>query len=66
LSNDDSRYRIHSRETAICVELALGTVEADIKSELEKATGPTADALLRVLEKMRERHKVLEQFMQVA
>jgi hypothetical protein len=62
----DTRYKPHSKETAICVELALNSVEADIRTELEKSGGPAADALNRVLEKMRERRKVLVQFTQVA
>jgi hypothetical protein len=62
----DARYQVHSKETAICVELALNTVEADIRAELEKCGGPAADALNRVLEKMRERRKVLEQFTRAA
>jgi hypothetical protein len=59
---NDPRYKVHSRETAICVELALNTVEEDIQTELKNAAGPTADALQRVLYKMRERRKVLEKF----
>jgi hypothetical protein len=62
----DTRYKPHSKETAICVELALNSVEADIRAELEKSGGSAADALNRVLEKMRERRKVLIQFTQAA
>ena len=63
---DDSRYKVHSKETAICVEFAFDTVEEDIKAELQEAAAPTADALRRILEKMRERRKVLKQFTQAA
>jgi len=64
--SDDARYQVHSRETAICVELALNIVEEDIQAELEAAVGPTADALQRVLKKMRERRKVFERFTKAA
>jgi hypothetical protein len=63
---NDARYKEYSRETAICVELALNTVEEDIQTELQSAAGTTVDALRRVLEKMRERRKVLERFTQAA
>ena len=46
----------------MCVELALNTVEEDIRTELEKSDRQAADALKRVLEKLRERRKVLGQF----
>ena len=58
----DARYREHSRETAICVEMAINTVEDDIRSELETSSSQAADALNRVLEKLRERRKVLAKF----
>jgi hypothetical protein len=63
---NDSRYKAHAKETAICVEMAFNTMEEDIKNELATATAPTADALRRVLEKMRERRKTLEQFTRAA
>jgi hypothetical protein len=63
---DNSRYQPYSKETAICVDLALDSVEADIRHELTTAVGIEADALRRVLKKMQERRKILEQFMQVA
>ena len=62
----DTRYQSYSRETAICVELALDGVEGDICAELETNSGPAVDALKRVLEKLRERRKVVEQFTKVA
>lgn len=62
----ESKYKAHSKETAICVELALNTVEADIRTELERTGGLAAEALNRILEKMRERRRVLVQFTEAA
>ncbi len=48
-------YAEHARVTAICVNLALDGVEADIREELEQATEEAAYALRRVLARMKER-----------
>jgi hypothetical protein len=48
-------YAEHARVTAICVNLALDGVEADIRDELERATEDGALALRRVLERMKQR-----------
>lgn len=53
----DARHVEHAKATAICVELALGGVHADIQKELESSTGPVAEALRRVLERVKERQK---------
>lgn len=45
----------HARVTAICVNLALDGVEADIRQELSKTTGQSATALQRVLTKLKAR-----------
>jgi hypothetical protein len=45
----------HARVTAICVNLALDGVEADIRDELEHAAEDAALALRRVLERMKQR-----------
>ncbi len=45
----------HARVTAICVNLALDAVEADIRKELSQTRGETATALQRVLSRLRER-----------
>ena len=45
----------HARVTAICVNLALDGVEADIRQELSLTTGETATALARVLARIRQR-----------
>ena len=45
----------HARVTAICVNLALDGVEADIREELERVTDEAALALRRVLVRMRQR-----------
>jgi hypothetical protein len=45
----------HARVTAICVNLALDQVEADLREALEVASMEAAVALRRTLERMRER-----------
>jgi hypothetical protein len=45
----------HARVTAICVNLALDGVEADIRQELDSISGEQARTLLRVLEKLKDR-----------
>jgi hypothetical protein len=45
----------HARVTAICVNLALDGVEADIRQELSLTTGETATTLARVLARIRQR-----------
>jgi hypothetical protein len=53
----EARHAEHARTTAICVELALGGVHADIQKELEASTGQVAETLLRLLERLKERQK---------
>jgi hypothetical protein len=48
-------YAEHARVTAICVNLALDGVEADIQEELEWVTNEAAAALRRILARMKER-----------
>jgi hypothetical protein len=55
----DARYVEHAKATAICVELALGGVQSDIQKELDASTGQTAEALKRVLERLKERQKCI-------
>lgn len=45
----------HARVTAICVNLALDGVEADIRQELDSLLGEQGPALLRLLEKLKDR-----------
>ncbi len=45
----------HARVTAICVNLALDGVEADIRQELDNVSGEQEQALQRVLEKLTDR-----------
>ena len=45
----------HARVTAICVNLALDGIEADIRSELNRTSGEAAAVLRRVLTRLRER-----------
>lgn len=49
------KYADHARVTAICVNLALDQVEADLREALELASTETAVVLRRTLERMRER-----------
>lgn len=53
----DARHVEHAKATAICVELALGGVQSDIQKELEASSGQAAEALRRVLERLRERQR---------
>jgi hypothetical protein len=62
----DTRYSPYSKETAMCVDLALDGVEEDIQREIAAAGGNDGQALRRVLEKTRERRKMLEQFTRAA
>ncbi len=48
-------YAEHARVTAICVNMALDTVEADIRSELLSAGPATAAVLERLLRQLRDR-----------
>lgn len=45
----------HARVTAICVNLALDSVEQDLRDEISKTQGETALALRRLLERIRTR-----------
>lgn len=51
-----------AKATAVCVELALNSVEGDIRRELEVSTGAAAEALRRLLLKVNERQKTIEEF----
>lgn len=45
----------HARVTAICVNLALDSVEEEIRQEITTASASTAEVLERVLAKVRYR-----------
>ena len=45
----------HARVTAICVNLALDAVEADLSDELQRAQGEAAVALKHVLSRLKVR-----------
>ena len=56
-------HMAHARVTAICVNLALDAVEADIRRELDNFPGDGSEALSRVLTKLNDRrlsHNVVE------
>jgi hypothetical protein len=57
----DDNYLEHTRAAAICVELALSGVQTDIEKELEFSTGVATDALRRVLAKLKERQKIINE-----
>jgi hypothetical protein len=59
---ENSNYTRYSKETAICVGLALDAIEADIKAEIAAPEGAGGDALRRVLEKLRQRRNLLMPF----
>lgn len=48
-------YSDHARITAICVNLALDEVEADLRDALEKASDETAEVLRYVLDLTKRR-----------
>lgn len=52
----------YARETAICVDLAYDTIEEDIRAELELTSADASKVLIRLLDKLRDRRKVLDQF----
>jgi hypothetical protein len=56
----------YAKETAMCVDLAYGSIEADIRAELERPDGPSPDALQKLLEKLRARRAVLVEFTEAA
>jgi len=56
---NDIRYAEHVNATAVCVELALSGVEADLEKELEASTGRAAEALRRVLDRLRQRRETV-------
>lgn len=52
-------YAEHARVTAICVNLALDAVEADIRSAMDTAEPQAAELLDKVLSQL-NRHRVAE------
>jgi cobalamin biosynthesis Co2+ chelatase CbiK len=62
----DSRHVPYAAETAMCVDLALDAMEEDICAELEEADQATSAALNRLLNKLRERRTVLDEFTKAA
>jgi hypothetical protein len=45
----------YTRAAAICVNLALDGVEHEVRKELQRAEGPSAEALVRILESLKKR-----------
>ena len=63
---DRTKFAEHAKVTAICVEFALSAVEADIQREIDKSTGPTAEVLLRLINKVGERKSNIVDVLPVA
>ena len=57
----DKAYTEHAKVTALCVEFALDIVKRDVEEELELSTGAAADALRRVLQKLSDKRKTVEE-----
>lgn len=51
----DLPYKEYTKAAAICVNLAVDSIEGDIRKELTAATGDAADTLRRLLEKLKSR-----------
>lgn len=49
----------YAKAAALCVELALNSVECDIRTELERSSGPTTEVLNRLLARVHERQKAI-------
>lgn len=60
--SETNRYAPYAKETAICVDLAYGSVEDDIASEIRSATAETREALNRILQKISSRRSALDSF----
>lgn len=58
----DAKHVPYAKETAICVDLAYGAMEEEIRAELQRSGGATRDALERLLRKLQGRRRVLEDF----
>jgi hypothetical protein len=62
----DAKHAPYARETAICVDLAYDAMEADLQSEIERASEETRAVLARLRLRLRERRNVLTEFAQLA
>jgi len=58
----DTRYAPYAKETALCVDLAYGSMEEDIAAEIQHANGETKVVLMRLLNKLHGRRNVLNVF----
>lgn len=56
----------YARETAMCVDLALDAVEADVLAELDRLDASDRASLTRVLSKLRDRRKILDEFTRIS
>ena len=56
-----ARHAEFARATAVCVNLAIDGIEGDIRKELGATTGEVADALVRLLDRLKKRRIVVDQ-----
>jgi hypothetical protein len=56
-----SRHAEFARVAAVCVNLAIDGIEGDIRKELDATSGEVADALVRLLDRLKKRRIVVDQ-----
>ena len=61
----DPKYAPQAKEMAMSVDLAYVAMEQDIRAELDASDAPSRKALQRLLEKLRDRRAVMDQFKQI-
>ncbi len=59
-----ARHAEFARVTAVCVNLAIDGIEGDIRKELEQnaTSGEGAEALKRILDQLKKRRIVVDNF----
>lgn len=61
----DPKHAPFAKETAMSVDLAYVAMEEDIRAELDSAEFSSRQALQRLLEKLRDRRAVLDEFKRI-
>jgi 1,2-phenylacetyl-CoA epoxidase catalytic subunit len=56
------RIQAYARETALCIDVPLAAIEERICEELESCEQEARDALLRLLEVVKDHRKTVEHF----
>ena len=59
----DTRYVPYTKETAICVDLAYGSMEEDIATEIKHANAETRETLTRILRKLSNRRNAIKELL---